>query len=224
LIRIALCDDDKNNLNLTSKLIESALISLDFEAEIVAVTESQDVIKEKILNNEIDILFLDIDFNGTGQNGIEFANELRNYNKDFSLIFVTAFFEYSLLAYQCKTFGYILKPLSMQAITPVLTRLKNEFTENTNNFIQLNKSYSIRTKDILFIERNKSKAKVYTEDSVYETNYSLNNIQNILPEDFVRVHRSYIVNPNNIQTINRDDKLIMFKNKITCPLGQFNSI
>ena len=224
MIRIALCDDDRTNLNITSKLIESALISLDFEAEIVVATERQDVIKEKILNNEIDILFLDIDFNNAGINGIEFANELREYNKDFCLIFVTAFFEYSLLAYQCKTFGYILKPLSMQAITPVLTRLKNEFTKNTNNFIQLNKSYSIRTKDILFIERNKSKAKVYTEDSVYETNYSLNNMQDILPTDFVRVHRSYIVNPNNIQTINRDDKTIMFKNKITCPLGQFNSI
>lgn len=224
MIKIALCDDDINNLNLTSKLIESALINLDFEAEIVVATQSQDVIKEKILNNEIDILFLDIDFNGTGQNGIEFANELRQCNKDFCLIFVTAFFEYSLLAYQCKTFGYILKPLSIQAITPVLTRLKSEFTENTNNFIQLNKAYSIRTKDILFIERNKSKAKVYTENCVYETNYSLNNIQHILPADFVRIHRSYIVNPNNIQTINRDDKLILFKNKITCPLGQFNSI
>ncbi|MBR5227805.1 MAG: response regulator transcription factor [Clostridia bacterium] len=224
MIRIAVCDDDLNNLKITSKYIEAALINLNFEAEIVLATQSQQLITESISNNEIDILFLDIDFNGAGKNGIEFATELRKINKDFSLVFVTAFFEYSLIAYQCKTFGYVLKPITEQSITPVLSRLKAEYTQNTNNFIQLNKDYSIRTKDILFIERNKSKAKVYTAETIYETNYSLNNIQDILPADFVRVHRSYIINQNNIQKINRDEKIIEFGNNLSCPLGQFHFI
>lgn len=223
MLRIGLCDDDLNSLKYTSKIIEANIINTNFEAEIVLATKDQELIKEKIANHEIDILFLDIEFKSEGKNGIVFANELRVLNKDFSLIFVTAFFEYSLLAYQCKTFGYVLKPITTQSIAPIMLRLKSEFSQEKNNFIQLNKSESIRAKDILFIERNKSKTKVYTACDTFETNYSLNNMQEILPKDFIRVHRSYIVNQNNIQSINRNEKIILFKNKLSCPLGQLKS-
>lgn len=223
MMRIGLCDDDLNSLRYTSKIIEAQIINMNFEAEIVLVTTNQELIKEKILNHEIDILFLDIDFNSKGKNGIVFANELRVLNKDFSLIFVTAFFEYSLLAYQCKTFGYILKPITIQSTAQIMLRLKSEFSQESNSFIHLNKSETVRAKDILFIERNKSKTKVYTTCDTFETNYSLNNMQEILPKDFIRVHRSYIVNQNNIQSINKNERIILFGNKLSCPLGQLKS-
>lgn len=223
MMRIGLCDDDLNSLKYTSKIIEAQIINMNFEAEIVLVTTNQELIKEKILNHEIDILFLDIDFNSKGKNGIVFANELRVLNKDFSLIFVTAFFEYSLLAYQCKTFGYILKPITIQSTAQIMLRLKSEFSQESNSFIHLNKSETVRAKDILFIERNKSKTKVYTTCDTFETNYSLNNMQEILPKDFIRVHRSYIVNQNNIQSINKNERIILFGNKLSCPLGQLKS-
>lgn len=223
MIRIGLCDDDLNSLKYTSKIIESQIINMNLEAEFVVITNNQELVKEKIINREIDVLFLDIEFKSDGKNGITFANELRTFNKDFSLIFVTAFFEYSMLAYQCKTFGYVLKPVTIQSIAPIMLRLQSEFFQESSSFIQLNKSESIRAKDILFIERNKSKTKVYTACDTFETNYSLNNMQEFLPKDFVRVHRSYIVNQNNIQGINKNEKVILFENKLSCPLGQLKS-
>lgn len=223
MVKIGLCDDDINSLKYTSKIIEAQIISMNLDAEIVAITVDQELIKKKITNHEIDVLFLDIEFKSYGKNGITFANELRVLNKDFSLIFVTAFFEYSMLAYQCKTFGYVLKPVTIQSIAPIMLRLQSEFFQESNSFIQLNKSESIRAKDILFIERNKSKTKVYTACDTFETNYSLNNMQEFLPKDFVRVHRSYIVNQNNIQGINKNEKIILFENKLSCPLGQLKS-
>lgn len=224
MVKIALCDDNTNNLKYISKLIESQIISSNFEADIVFCSPNQNELKEKIKNKEIDVLFLDIDFGTNAPNGIELANELRKYNKDFLLIFVTAFFEYSLMAYNCKTFAYVLKPVTAQTIANTLARLKAEFSQGTGSFIQLNKCNSIRTKDILFIERNKSKAKVYTPNSVYETNYSLNTILDVLPKDFIRVHRSYIVNQNNIRSIDKNEKIIVFANNLSCPLGQFKSL
>ena len=223
MVKIGLCDDDINSLKYTSKIIEAQIISMNLDAEIVAITVDQELIKKKITNHEIDVLFLDIEFKSYGKNGITFANELRVLNKEFSLIFVTAFFEYSMLAYQCKTFGYVLKPVTIQSIAPIMLRLQSEFFQESNSFIQLNKSESIRAKDILFIERNKSKTKVYTACDTFETNYSLNNMQEFLPKDFVRVHRSYIVNQNNIQGINKNEKIILFENKLSCPLGQLKS-
>lgn len=223
MIKIGLCDDDLNSLKYTSKIIEGQIININLDAEIILITNDQQLIKEKVATHEIDVLFLDIEFKSNGKNGITFANELRALNKDFSLIFVTAFFEYSMIAYQCKTFGYVLKPVTIQSIAPIMHRLQSEFFQETNNFIQLNKSESIRTKDILFIERNKSKTKVYTACDTFETNYSLNNMQEFLPKDFVRVHRSYIVNQSNIHGINKNEKVILFENKLSCPLGQLKT-
>ena len=99
--------------------------------------------------------------------------------------------------------------------------LLREFEEKNNQLIKLNKDDFIRPKDILFIERNKSKAIVYTKDDTFETCYSLNNIENELPDSFVRVHRSYIVNPEQITRINKDEKTIYFVDNLSCPLGQF---
>lgn len=223
MIKIGLCDDELNCLKYTLKILEAEIIDKNIEAEIVVATCDQNIIKEKIANYEIDVLFLDIEFKGKGENGISFANELRAFNKDFALVFVTAFFEYSMIAYQCKTFGYVLKPVTKQSIAPIMLRLKSEYLGKTGSFIQLNKSESIRAKDILFIERNKSKTKVYTACDTFETNYSLNTMQEFLPKDFVRVHRSYIVNQNNIQGINKNEKVILFGNKLSCPLGQLKS-
>ena len=58
MLRIGLCDDDLNSLKYTSKIIEAQIINTNFEAEIVLVTSDQELIKEKIMNHEIDILFL----------------------------------------------------------------------------------------------------------------------------------------------------------------------
>ncbi len=61
MLRIGLCDDDLNSLKYTSKIIEANIINMNFEAEIVLSTKDQELIKEKIANHEIDILFLDIE-------------------------------------------------------------------------------------------------------------------------------------------------------------------
>jgi len=94
-------------------------------------------------------------------------------------------------------------------------------SETELGLFRVNKDYMIRTKDILFIERNKSKATVYTKDSTYETCSSLNTLEHELPNSFVRVHRSYIVNKDQISKINKESKSICFENNICCPLGQF---
>ena len=108
MISIGICDDESSSINYTQRLVESSLITIDFDAEISCVTTNQQDIYTKISNREIDILFLDINFEN-GMNGIEFAKELRKVNKKFKLVFITSHFEYAMLAFSCKTFDYILK-------------------------------------------------------------------------------------------------------------------
>ena len=98
MIRIGMCDDNLTVLNGIAKILESELIEQDIDAEITIITNDQNIIYEQIKNQEIDILFLDIDFKN-GKNGVDFALELRKLNKNFYLIFVTAFQRYILIYY-----------------------------------------------------------------------------------------------------------------------------
>ena len=221
-MNIAICDDELPVLKAIAKITEAAIISNDFDAEVSLVTTNQSLIFNGIKNHEIDVLFLDIDFDNGGVNGIEFALELRKLNKEFKLIFLTGHFEYAMLSFKCKTFDYIMKPIDTNKIIAVLNRLKSELSEAELGLFKVNKDYMLRTKDILFIERNKSKATVYTKDSTYETCSSLNTLEQELPNSFVRVHRSYIVNTDQIYKISREEKSIYFENNKCCPLGQLH--
>ena len=219
MINICICDDEASVLKAIAKVTEAAIITAQFEAEIALVTSNQNDVYKLIENHQIDILFLDIDFNNGGKNGIDFALELRKVNKDFKLVFITGHFEYAMLAYKCKTFDYLLKPIDINKVITIMKRLKEDFSETKFELFKINKDYSLRAKDILYIERNKSKATVYTKDATYETCFSLNNLEHELPSSFVRVHRSYIVNSEQISKISKDEKLIYFSDNINCPLG-----
>lgn len=222
-MNIAICDDELPVLKAIAKITESVIISNNFDAEISLATTEQSLIYEGIKNHEIDVLFLDVDFNNNGKNGVEFGIELRKINKDFKLIFMTSHLEYVMLAYKCKTFDYISKPIDSDKVAAVLKRLTADLSECELGLLKVNKDYMLRTKDILFIERNKSKATIYTNDATYETCYSLNSLESELPNSFVRVHRSYIVNSNQIYKISRENKSIYFNENLSCPLGQFNN-
>jgi len=221
-MNIAICDDELPTLKAIAKITEAAIITNNFKAEVCLATTNQDLILEQIKKHEIDVLFLDIDFNNKGINGLEFALKLRKLNKDFKLIFMTAHFEYVMLSFKCKTFDYIMKPVDKNKITSILNRLTTDLSDSELGLLKVNKDYIVRTKDILFIERNKSKATIYTKDCCYESCSSLNNLEQELPENFKRVHRSYIVNTSQIVKINKDNKAIYFDNNKCCPLGQFN--
>lgn len=222
MIHIAICDDEAEIVKSVAKFTESAIITSGFDAEISLITTNQNDVYYGVEKHEIDVLFLDVDFKGTGKNGIEFALELRKINKDFKLIFITSHFEYMMMAFNCKTFGYLMKPIDLEKVTNIIKRLKEDLSFSELGLLKINKDYTLRTKDILFIERNKSKATVYTKGSTYETCYSLNSLQHELPSSFIRVHRSYIVNSNQISKISKEDKSIYFEENLSCPLGQFN--
>ncbi len=159
-----------------------------------------------------------------GKNGVEFATELRKFNKNFYLVFLTAHFEYSLLSFKCKTFDYLLKPITASSLLSIFKRFQEElFTSNNRVFINIKRGLSIRAEDILFIERKQNKTYIHTKNCTYESYISLNNISKLLPKDmFLRNHRSYIVNTDAITKISKIDCKIFFDTTLSCPMGNIN--
>jgi DNA-binding LytR/AlgR family response regulator len=164
-------------------------------------------------NNGADLIFVDIQM--PDLTGIEFARSLESAPK---IIFTTAYEKYALEGFKLNAIDYLLKPFSYEEFLKAAqkarkqTELENgipQSIEANNQFLFLKSEYKIRRinfNDILYIEGLKDYIKVYTvgEDKPVLSLSSMKALEQKLPEDkFMRVHRSFIVNLERIEVIER---------------------
>lgn len=221
MIRIAMCDDDIEGIHNIARIIESIIISIDMNAEIVCITDDQAEIYELIKNKQIDVLFLDIDFRNKNQkSGLDFGKDIRKIDKDFYLIFLTAHFEYVGLGYECKAFRYIMKPADKNIFEDCMIALKEDTEFNTSRFFRLNSNTVIKLSDIVYIEKDSMKANICTNKEIYTIYKSLDRLLTSMPGYFSRSHKSYIVNTNKITFIDFKNHNIQMNNGSICPIGR----
>lgn len=219
MIKIGMCDDNLNSIKIASKLLESEIIEQELDAEISIISSNQKEIFDAIYKKSIDVLFLDIDFKNNGKNGIDFAKDLRKINKDFFLVFLSAHQRYLHLSLITKVFDYLVKPINRDTMSNIVTRLKDEFANNNTLFLHLNKWEFVRTDNILYIVKEGKKSIVITNDNTYTTNKGLNALISELPSNFIRCHKSYILNKEKILSIDKKNGQAFFSKTISCPIS-----
>lgn len=213
MLNFVLCDDNKTVISKLEKMIDSICIANNIDATIgLSTTKSNDVF-EYIKTNNVDVLFLDIDLK-ENISGITLAEQIRKFNKKIYIIFTSAHLEYILIAYKCKTFDFLPKPVSLEKLNETILRLVEDmnYSNISSSFIRLNTKNTIINKDnINFIKKDGMKLIFYTDTRIYETYNSFNKISCELPNNFIRCHKSYIANINKISDIQTDNS-ISFKN------------
>lgn len=219
MLNFAMCDDNIIILDRLKILLEKIFLKNDLDARITySSTNPIDVLKF-IENNHLDVLLLDIDLKDDFS-GLDLANEIRKNDKNLYLIFLTAHLEYALMAYKLKTFDYLSKPITMERLEETVLRIFDDIKDDTNEkFIKLHNSKIIlKENDILYIKKDGMKLIYKTLNSDYETYSSFSKVENTLPENFIRCHKSYIVNLNNVKNIESNNKII-FNENISCNIG-----
>jgi DNA-binding LytR/AlgR family response regulator len=180
-----------------------------------------------ISKNHIDIVFTDIQM--PGLNGIEFTRSMINGPV---VIFTTAYAKYAIEGFKLDIADYLLKPFTYEEfLTSVhkagrmirsVTKPADDVLSN-NEFLFLKSEYKIKRinfRNILYIEGLKEYVKVYTmhSDKPILSLSSLKILEIKLPADkFMRVHRSFIVNLEKIETIERS-RIVFGKKYI--PIGE----
>ncbi len=219
MLKIALCDDNLDSIKSVKKLIESQLIEQNVNAEISITTDNQEEIEKLIKNKEIDILILDVEFKNSNVDGIEFAKKLRKLNKDFYLIFLSAHQRFLYPALVTKIFDYLIKPVNIDTVTELVSRIKEEFSGNSSMFVKINKWYSIKSDEIIYMEKSINRTNITTTKGVISCTKTLDKMQECLPRNFVRCHRSFIVNKDKIVSIDRRNKQVYLENGVSCPIN-----
>jgi len=168
-------------------------------------------------NNSVDLLFLDIKMPHIL--GTSFLRTLKHPPK---VIFTTAFRKYAIEGFDLNAVDFLLKPISferfLQAVNKVMqmnihapgnTNTLNEaLPDQSHPFLYFRadrKMVKVFLEDILFIESLKDYIKVVTTNKVIVSKQSISSLEEMLPKDaFVRVHRSYIIAVNKIDSYNTD--------------------
>ena len=219
MLNFVICDDNPNILDKLCKMLESIFINNNIDAEIgFKALTGYDVVNY-IEHNKVDVLILDINLKSE-TTGCDVANIVRKKNKDVYIIFTTGHLEYALIAYKYKTFDYLPKPIVDEKLEETILRLMDDIKHTPSKFIKLNNNKTIINQDeINYIKKDGMKLVFCTSSRTYETYSSFSKIESCLPDNFVRCHKSYIVNIKNISDINSNENTILFSPNDHCSIG-----
>ncbi|MFN8241815.1 MAG: LytTR family DNA-binding domain-containing protein [Bacteroidales bacterium] len=208
MISVIAIDDEPLALQLISGYIEKTA-GLKLEGKFESPIEAGAFLSE----NQVDLVFTDIQM--PDLTGIEFTRLLEKGPK---VIFTTAFDKYAIEGYKLDVVDYLLKPFSYEEFMSSVRKAERQIrleknslikVEANDEFLFLKSDYKIKRikfNDILYIEGLKDYVKVFLQNTQHPilSLSTLKLLESKLPESsFMRVHRSFIVNLEKIDTIDR---------------------
>lgn len=204
-MRALIVDDEPLARNELSYLLKQT-------DEISAIEEADSIEEalEKLLQEKIDIAFLDIHL--TEESGLTLADKMNRMTNPPIIVFATAYDEYAIEAFERDARDYLLKPFeqkrvkqSVQRAKTILSGKEKKTKETTKEAAEVfpvqmdDRIYMVKVEEILAIEVNQGETTVYTEEKEYKTTDPLTAWEEKLPNPpFMRVHRSYLVNLDKI--------------------------
>ena len=196
--------DDNSIARTTLKQLASRINDLTVAGECTDAVEAYNFLQEK----SVDLLLLDIEM--PGMNGIELTRSLQGQRP--LIIFTTSKKDYAIEAFELNVVDYLVKPVAparfIQAIDKARTILESRADEmkiNNDEFIFIRDSNVVKRlslDDVLYVEAMGDYVKLHTPQKFYAIHTTLRAVeQRLPPERFLRVHRSYLVAVDKIDTI-----------------------
>lgn len=175
--------------------------------EIVATFDNATDALSFLLTHSIDLLLLDISLGG--MSGIELLETTRI---PFQVILTTAHPDFALKAFDLKVTDYLLKPFSFARFVQAIERVQNrqssreEFVDRPYIFVKTEfRLEKLRLSDVLFIEGDSDYRRIHTVNKRIMTLQTFGEFEQRIPSNLIcRVHKSYMVCIDRIESIERD--------------------
>jgi DNA-binding LytR/AlgR family response regulator len=203
MIRCLAIDDEP----LALKQLVTYISKVPF-LELAAQCQSAMEARAFLENDTVDAIFCDI--NMPDLNGMDFVKSLA---VPPLIVFTTAYSEYAVEGFRVNAVDYLLKPFGLQDFQRAANRLKERLSESaaadSDNTLFLKTDYRIvkvSIPDIRYIEGMSEYLKVWIKDEAKPiiTLLSMKKMEERLPDYFMRIHRSYIINLTMIQEVNKN--------------------
>lgn len=203
ILKCVIIDDEQHAIDLLTDYISelpSLLLFKTFTNPILALDDIK-------FEDEIDIIFLDIDM--PGLSGLELAKSLRN--KTRKLIFTTAHTQYAVEAFEVRADNYLLKPIKLSKFVSLVVEITESMlvqdTAKSNFFFikgdEKGKLIRLDMDAIIMVEGLKNYIVIYTKEERFTTYLTMLEAESALLSDgkFMRIHKSFIVNVEEIKKV-----------------------
>lgn len=211
-IKCLVVDDEPPAIDVLVKYIQ-AVEDLELSATCSNAVEALGTLK----HSPIDLLFLDIQM--PQLLGTDFVRTLKNPPK---VIFTTAYRKFAVEGFELDAVDYLLKPISFERFLKAVNKVlqtsiqvvssshpfdnQSSIPENFIYFRTDRKMVKVYLDDILYVESLKDYIKVITTSKQIITKQAISTLEDMLPsEKFLRIHRSYLVAINKIDSFTADD-------------------
>lgn len=198
-IKCAIIDDDRLSLKMLEQLCnESGFL------EVISTFDNSIEASKFLARETVDLIFLDVEM--PDLSGLELAE---TFGQDQMVIIVSGKEDYAVKAFDLNVVDYLVKPVSrprfLKAVNKVMKMAGGKTVKESVDKIYVkvdNQLVGISLNDIFYIEALADYIKIHTPEKRYTVYSSMKGIENRLPVDkFMRVHRSFIVNLNRIESL-----------------------
>ncbi len=206
LINIAICDDEKIQVQLLEKYANNWASKNNINTKIEFFYRAESFDFSWSMDKKYHILLLDIQM--AGMNGIELAKKIRKEDKFLNIIFITAIADYIGEGYDVDAINYLIKPIEEKRLYECLDRAMQRIPREEKIILVDIDGETIRIKqeDIFYIEAFSHSIDIDTKTKKYSTRKNIGIIEKELDEkSFIRCHRSYIVGLKHIKKIGKTD-------------------
>lgn len=231
MYQIAICDDEEFELDKIEQMLKDYQTKcVGAEFSIQRFTDSEDIFLQITTNNyQPDLILMDIYMPGTS--GIETARKLRDMGNTCRIVFMTSSQEHALEAFGVDAFSYLVKPVSKEALFPVLDKVMKDLGNNQPQYILLQTTNDgvrrVGLTDIIYCEAQRKIQCVYLKEneSIYLKITMTKLFEMLCPyKRFVKLGVSYIVNMEHIERIDAQTLLLDCGKEIYIPRGSHKEL
>ena len=228
MIKIAFCDDDMEVLHQMNELLDRYRVERNEDITYAAFQSPFELLTEFEKGIRPDILFLDVVM--PGQNGMDVAKEIRQYDTNMKIIFLTLSPEFAVESYSVGAYFYQLKPIWEESFFRLMDAVLAECEKKKKNSLILRSKDGITRIDLQQLEYCEvlgRKLLFHLENgAVLEGAGSLDDLAGQLMQhsNFFRPHRSFLVNMEYIQNISSRSIKMVNDAEIPIPHGKCSEI
>lgn len=196
MIRSIAIDDEAIALNV----IEQHSAKIPFLKVEKYFTDAFEAI-EYLSSEKIDLVFLDI--NMPDITGLDFLKAAKG---NFEVIFTTAYSEYAVESYELNAADYLLKPFEFGRFLKAVMKVRDQLKQAKEDYFFVQSGYEyirINFDDLLFIKGEGNYLKMVEKERNTLTRMTFDEVLSQLPESFMQVHRSYIINSLLIEKLEK---------------------
>jgi two-component system LytT family response regulator len=225
MLRCIIVDDESGAVEILTRYVQRTT-----ELELAGSFRDSIEALKFLADNAMDLVFLDIDM--PDLDGLRLSGLIRN--KGTQVIFCTAYSEYAVESYEKDALDYLLKPISYERFCQAVDKAMKVSSEMSRPdrtarrekdgkidkfFIKSGpRIHQVDPRQLLYVEKKEHYVVFHTAEGQLLSRMSMNDLLNALPsEDFIRVHRSFVIAIDKIDTIEKHTVVIKGKR---IPVGE----